>query len=70
MTPQAFRHLAIWLGAISLAAIVASLLALQDIFHAIEPDLSLEWWVVRFAFSLIIAFHLVSLVALRRSHEV
>ena len=42
------------------------LLALQDIFHGYEPDLSLEWWVVSCALLVSVAFHVVSLVALKR----
>ena len=37
------------LGTISLLATGLSRLALQDIFHAREPDLSLEWQIVRVA---------------------
>lgn len=69
MTPHTFRRLALWLGAISSTAILLSLLALQDISKAIEPDLSMEWSVVRTTFLIMIAFHVVALLALRRSQR-
>jgi hypothetical protein len=33
--------------------IVASHLALTDIFHGVEPNLEVEWWVVRITFTLV-----------------
>lgn len=66
MTPQRIRDLAIWLGAVSSIGIVLSWLALQDIFHAYEPDLSMEWSIVRVALLVSVAFHAASLVALTR----
>lgn len=68
MTPKGIRELAIWLGSISSVGLVLLWLALQDIFHGYEADLSLEWSVVRVAFLVSVAFHLVSLVALKRRH--
>lgn len=69
MTPQRIRTLAILLGAASSIGIVLSWLALQDIFHAYEPDLSMEWSIVRVAFLVSIAFHATSLVALQRLNK-
>ena len=64
MRPQPVRHIALWLGYLSSLGVIASLLALTDIFHG-EADVSLEWWIVRVAFLLSAAFHSVSIVALR-----
>ena len=65
MTPQHLQRLALRLGAVSSIGIVLSWLALQDIFHGYETDLSTEWWVVRVALLLSVAFHVASLTALR-----
>ncbi len=32
---------------------VFSFLALSDIYHGIEPDLSAEWWVIKITFFLV-----------------
>jgi hypothetical protein len=66
MRLQTVRQIALWLGYLSSLGVVASVLALTDIFHA-EPDVSLEWSVVRVALLLSIAFHGMSIVALRRT---
>jgi hypothetical protein len=66
MRTRTARHVALWLGGFSSLGLIASILALQDIFHG-EPDLSLEWSVLRVAFLLSIAFHFASMVALSRS---
>lgn len=62
-------HLAQGLGVLSLLAIVAAILALTDIGHG-EPDLSLEWNVLRVAALAVIAFHVAALVAMRRALRV
>lgn len=66
MKPQRIRGIAIWLGSLSSIGIALSWLSLQDIFHGYERDLSMEWWVVRCALVVSVAFHVVSLVALKR----
>lgn len=43
-------------GAFSVVAMVAASLALQDIYHG-EPDLTLEWRILRVASLVILAFH-------------
>jgi hypothetical protein len=63
MKPRTARQVSLVLGALSVAAIVLALLALQDIYHG-EPDLSLEWSAVRMSFLTIIAFHGFALFAL------
>ena len=65
MTPQNLRVLSLRLGYISSIAIVLSLLALTDIYHG-EADVWQEWMMLRLGFAVIIAFHVVSLVTLRR----
>jgi Na+-transporting methylmalonyl-CoA/oxaloacetate decarboxylase beta subunit len=54
------------LGVLSLLAIVAAFLALTDIGHG-EPDLTLEWNVLRVAALTVIAFHVATFRALRRA---
>ena len=60
------RQIALCLGYLSSLGVIASVLALTDIFHG-EADVSLEWSVLRVAFLLSIAFHGVSIVALTRA---
>jgi hypothetical protein len=52
------------LGVASALAVLLALLALTDIGHD-EADVTLEWNVLRVAFLVIIAFHVVGLAALR-----
>lgn len=47
---QIIASLTIILCFINLLGIAASFLALTDITHGIEPDLSMEWWVVRISY--------------------
>ena len=54
------------LGVLSVVAVGAAALALQDIYHG-EEDLTLEWSVLRVAFLIIILFHAVALLALRKT---
>ena len=58
------RRIALWLAPISMLALVLAALALQDIFHG-ETDLRLEWAMVRVAFAILVAFHVVAVRALR-----
>jgi hypothetical protein len=44
------------LGAFSVMAMLAASMALQDIYHG-EPDLTLEWAILRVASVVILAFH-------------
>ena len=55
-------RVSLWLGSLSLAALVLANLALIDIYHG-EPDVTLEWNVVRIAFLVILAFHGFALTA-------
>jgi hypothetical protein len=66
MTLPAVSRVALWLGCLSCVAIVVAHLALTDIYHQ-EADLALEWLVLRVAFAVIVAFHVASFVALKRS---
>jgi hypothetical protein len=47
------------LGAFSVVAMLAASVALQDIYHG-EPDLTLEWRVLRVASLVIVAFHVLA----------
>jgi heme/copper-type cytochrome/quinol oxidase subunit 2 len=42
------------LAALVLVGVVLSHLALTDINHGIEPNLEMEWWIVRITFILVI----------------
>jgi uncharacterized membrane protein len=53
------------LGVLSVIGLVLSLLALTDIAHG-EPDVTLEWWVVRVAYLLVVLFQVTALVTLRQ----
>lgn len=53
------------LGVLSVIGLLVSLLALTDIAHG-EPDVTLEWWVVRVAYLLVVLFQVAALVTLRR----
>ena len=62
MTLQTASRVSLWLGSLSLAAVVLANLALIDIYHG-EPDVTLEWNIVRTAFMVILAFHAAALTA-------
>jgi len=52
------------LGVLSAIGLLVSALALTDIAHG-EPDLTLEWWIVRVAYLLVVLFQVAALVTLR-----
>lgn len=56
--------LSAFLGVVSLAGMVLAHLALTDIWHAAEADLSMEWSIVRMSFLLQGSFLLVASLAL------
>ncbi len=62
-------QLSLFLGVVSVLAVVASYLALTDISHG-ESDLSLEWGVLRAAFLVIVLFQVSALVTLGRVFRV
>ena len=70
MTLRTISSVSLWLGVLSLAAVVLANLALIDIYHG-EPDVTLEWNIVRTAFMVILPFHAVALTAAwkGRSHS-
>ena len=51
------------LGILSLLGVLASMLALTDIYHG-EQDVTQEWRALQISFGIIIAFHLAALVIL------
>ncbi len=53
------------LGVVSVVGLLVSLLALTDIAHG-EPDVTLEWWVVRVAYLSVVLFQVAALVTLRQ----
>jgi uncharacterized membrane protein len=53
------------LGLLSIVAVILSFLALTDIGHG-EGDLTLEWWIVRGSFLVIIAFQISALWTISR----
>jgi hypothetical protein len=62
MTLRMLCRLSLALGAASAVAILAANMALQDIYHH-EPDVTLEWRVVRVSFVVIAAFHVFAMTA-------
>ena len=62
MTLRTACRVSLWLGVLSVLAILAAHLALQDIYHG-EADVSLEWNVLRVSFLIIITFHVFALIA-------
>jgi len=60
---RTLARLSLALGVGSTLALVAAFLALTDIGHG-EPDLALEWTVLRAAAIVIVAFHVAALVTL------
>lgn len=66
MKARTARQVSLALGCLSVLGIVLALMALQDIYHG-EPDLTLEWSMVRISFLIIITFHGCALVALWKS---
>lgn len=62
MTLRTASRVSLWLGLLSLAAIVLMNLALIDIYHG-EADQTLEWNIVRLAFLVIVVFHAAALTA-------
>ena len=65
MTLQAIRDLTFFLGFLSCLALIATHLALTDIYHG-EADVTSEWNVVRIAVLIVVAFHLSALVVIAR----
>ena len=57
------------LGALSLLAGLAAHLALTDIYHG-EPDVTLEWGIVRVSALVLLAFIGMTLITLRRTLRV
>jgi len=68
MTLQSVSRVVLWLGLLSLAALVLANLALIDIYHG-EADQTLEWNIVRMAFLVILVFHAVALTAAWRGRS-
>jgi hypothetical protein len=62
MTLRTACRMSLWLGVVSVLAIVTAHLALTDIYHR-EADVSPEWNVVRVSFLIIFTFHVFALTA-------
>lgn len=62
MTLRVASKVSLWLGVMSVMAVILANLALQDIYHG-EPDLTLEWRAVRVSFLIILVFHAFALTA-------
>ena len=65
MRIEHWARVAFGLGVLSLLAVLASHLALTDIYHA-EGNLRLEWSVLRVCGGVIVAFQAVTLLTLRK----
>jgi hypothetical protein len=62
MTLRTACRVALGLGVLSVVAMLAAVMALQDIYHG-EDDLSLEWAVLRVSSLVILVFHALALTA-------
>jgi hypothetical protein len=62
MTLQTTSRLTLGLGVLSVLAILAASMALQDIYHG-EPDLTREWRMLRVSFLIVLVFHVFALTA-------
>ncbi len=58
-------RISLGLGVLSLFAVLASHLALTDIYHG-ETDVTLEWRVLQICAGVILAFQVSALITLRR----
>lgn len=65
-----FVVLLLLLGAISLFTVGLDFLALTDIYHGREPDLSAEWWIISRSFVPIVLFIILALVFIGRDFSV
>ena len=63
--PLRGHRIAVAAGMLSLLALVVSALALTDIAHG-EPDLSLEWTVLRVCAVVVLGFHVMAIAVLAR----
>jgi hypothetical protein len=68
MTLRKASQVSLLLGALSVLAMLGSILALQDISKG-EADLSVEWNFLRVSFLIIIGFHASALAALWRCDQ-
>jgi hypothetical protein len=68
MTLRTAGRVTLPLGVVSAVAVLLANLALLDIYHG-ESDLTLEWNVLRLAFIVIAAFHVLALVVARKASE-
>jgi high-affinity nickel permease len=68
MTVRTACRISLWLGSLSLLAVLAANLALHDIYHK-EVNVALEWEAVRISFVIIVVFHLCALGALWKAQR-
>ena len=62
--------ISIILGILTLLSILFSHLALTDIYHQTEPDLGLEWSIVRLGYLLTFIFIIIALVTILKKKAI
>ncbi len=65
-TTRRLIRMSLVLGTITLIGLFFSAFALTDIYHNYEPNLDLEWKIVRISFLITIMFITVSLITILR----
>ena len=61
---KAFVRLSIILGVFTFFSLILSSLALVDIYHGVEPDLTLEWNMVRVSLVITLFFSVISIITI------
>ena len=65
-TSKILIRMSVTLGVITLICLIFSALALTDIYHSNEPDLNMEWNIVRISFLISLMFVAISLITILR----
>ena len=64
---KTLKLLTLFLGILTLIGLVLSHLALTEIYHNTEPNLDIEWNIVRTTFLITLIFTITSLIAVWKS---
>ena len=64
LNSKAFVRLSIILGVFTFFSLILSSLALVDIYHCVEPDLTLEWNMVRVSLVITLFFSVISIITI------
>ena len=69
-TSKRLVRMSLTLGIITLIGLLFSALALTDIYHNIEPDLNMEWNIVRISFLFTLMFVAMSSITILRIKKI